>query len=792
MNSENVFFDRTDERNGICQQICKNKNNSQIIVLVGTTGVGKSALAQKLLCDELAKFKSITLQIGKNSVSTIENMSYFNMLYKKVAELALEQPHLSIKTPKHYEMEKLSSWSHIVIGAIKDYFHIDSTYHISEPTEEYSISRKKDYIISVLKNGPFIVDIQNIQNIDTQSAELIQSIMCNVNSVTWLLEFTLQNDGIDEQFYSFASEWKSLGMLWSVYEIHRLDFDLAFNLVPHEIQNPWCRKRLEQQYKKSQGNLLTLMVIPKNLDDSDDYIRTKLESLTQDEKYITYLLYLNEDSISESILLSILTRPSAHDKKMLFSYNRAKQLLQLLTNENIISQEYGSYNIKHDSIRFAISQLPSEPSLFLAYRTLSCYYHEMITANSLDWQESTRHLFSLYIRFHDENLIELLPKLRVIITSAKYPKDIVQKIEHYKTMMIQCGQSDINIIYSVVRFLAELCIKLQYADEARDNLTFLYSICTNQYLIGLDGAICALRNSPENWKRIDDLIQSASNAPRLRLSLCLCRLRMMMRSRSSENSKAYAFELLECNDYKDLLEYGFLLYNFAEFAETSDEALKYYQQALYYFQKYGLVTIQAEVKISMSMSYSYSGQLAKARIALHEAKELALDQIPETVFLNNSAVIDILDNKADIQVINRLADAALICANPYEKLIIQSNLLTGLIICGNMNQAAELAREIETASYEQYQYEDFLHIVTQDLYFYYSTTQNKDKTTYYRDKLIALACRENINEWTKKLIQAMLGMRSDVSEYYAQFRYRVDFLGFWGIEISRDLENYQL
>lgn len=109
---------------------------------------------------------------------------------------------------------------------------------------------------------------------------------------------------------------------------------------------------------------------------------------------------------------------------------------------------------------------------------------------------------------------------------------------------------------------------------------------------------------------------------------------MMMRSCSSEKSKTYALELLNCNNYKDLPEYGYLLlYNIAEFAETTDEALKYYQRALYYFQKYGLVTLQAEVKILMSMSYSYSGKLDKARAALHEAKALVSYQIPELLLI---------------------------------------------------------------------------------------------------------------------------------------------------------------
>ena len=159
--------------------------------------------------------------------------------------------------------------------------------------------------------------------------------------------------------------------------------------------------------------------------------------------------------------------------------------------------------------------------------------------------------------------------------------------------------------------------------------------------------------------------------------------------------------------------------------------------------------------------------------------------------LNNSAVIDILDDKVTPIVLNRLADAALMNTNPYESLIIKSNWLIGLILSNHMNHAADLATEIEQSNYEDYQYEDFLHIVYQNLFFYYSKTRDDEKVSFYRKKLVALSKRDGINESTRTLIHMMLERKQSSETFYSRFPFRVDFLGFWGLVISPDLENFQ-
>lgn len=250
---EEPFYDRDGERKNIPKQIRALRDQRQVIVLTGTTGVGKSGLAEKLLRDELPDYRSVIVPMGKSSVSTIENLSYFNALYRALAQVAQDRKDYRLKTPRQYGRRNILNWLRISFGAIKNYLNMDQDRHISEPLEEYSVSRKKEYILSILKKGPFIVNVQNVHNIDTQSAELFQNISRDIPALVWILEYTLSDEGMDNQFYAFINEWQSTVAPCYVYEIQKLDFELAFNLAPPEVQGPRQRKRLEAHMKRQMG-----------------------------------------------------------------------------------------------------------------------------------------------------------------------------------------------------------------------------------------------------------------------------------------------------------------------------------------------------------------------------------------------------------------------------------------------------------------------------------------------------------------------------------------------------------
>ena len=373
--NEEPFFDREEERKNIPKQIRSHKGQQQIIVLMGTTGVGKSYLAEKLLREEMNDFKSVIVRIGKSSDSTIESLSYFNALYRALAEVAKVRKEYKLKTPNQYGRRNLINWLYIIFSALMNRFNFDKP--IAEPVEDYSISRKKEFIVSMLKQGPFIVNVQNIHNIDIQSAELFQNIAKNVSDLVWMMEYTLPTEGVDNQFYAFINEWQRIAP-YQLYEIKKLDFDLAFNLAPPEVKNSTQKKRLEAQYEKAHGNLLAIMVVPKNLDEDENYMRCKLNSLSQDEKYIVYLLYLNEEPFFESVLYSILTKVDEQTGQLSFSQSKAESLLKKLSEDRIISNYDNICSIKHDSLRAALSQMPTDSLIFLAFRALESHYLTLV------------------------------------------------------------------------------------------------------------------------------------------------------------------------------------------------------------------------------------------------------------------------------------------------------------------------------------------------------------------------------------------------------------------------------
>lgn len=789
MSDVGSFYDREKERTQIPSQIRENKTESQIIVLAGTSGVGKSGLAQFLLHQCLSEIKSVTVAIGKSSNGTIDNLTFFNALYQELNSLAGYKRTYKLRTAKQHGRRNLKSWIHIILSAIKSRLHLDSNLHVAEPILEYGVSKKLDYIISLLNDGPFIVNIENIQNVDTQSNELFKHILSQVTPVTWVLEYTLPKAENQEPFLAFCNEWHSLNVPLQVYTIEKLDFDLAENLIPKTVRASCDLELLKKKYDESHGNLMTLIVAPDSITPNEDTIECSLHALDQAERYVLYLLFLNEKPMLKSTLFLLLTQ--IDENNIFYNQNRASELLHGLETRKFIKERNGAYCIHHDSITVAISELNVEPALYLAYRVLVTYYRGLLSTTELDIEETVIHLCSLYFKFSDERVVELLPWLQGIIMSVKYPDAIISKIECIKNSIKRAGKTNLRDTYCITRFLVELCIRLQYSEKAQENLDILFNIRQSQYLTGLQGAIYALPNVKDGENKLITLIQNNKEKERLYLSLCLCHLRIMMRSHSGRDSKMYAEQLFSEVSNQDSPEYGFLLYNLAEFSDTPRDALDLYQQAFDIFEKLGLTDIQAEIKNSMSMSLSYNGQLDAARKAIDNACALAPKRIPEYVLLNNYSTIDILEGVANKATANDLAKAVLMCTNPYEQLIIKSNWLVSLVINGCLKEAAIVAHDIESANYAEYQYEEFLHIVYQDLHFFYKAIENAPKVAFYENKLRVLANSKDTTSELRTLIIHILDEVPLQGMFYSSFRFRVDFLGFWGLEVSRDLESFQ-
>src|SRR5699024_84491 len=107
----------------------------------------------------------------------------------------------------------------------------------------------------------------------------------------------------------------------------------------------------------------------------------------------------------------------------------------------------------------------------------------------------------------------------------------------------------------------------------------------------------------------------------------------------------------------------------------------------------------------------------------------------ESYFLNNYAVLDLLDGNTSENIAKQLNDALLLTCDPYEKILIQCNLLVCYTLLTEMERAKEIMLEITSQPFEQFQYEEFLHIVYQDLFYYFGIIGHSAKVQQYKQHL---------------------------------------------------------
>lgn len=179
--------------------------------------------------------------------------------------------------------------------------------------------------------------------------------------------------------------------------------------------------------------------------------------------------------------------------------------------------------------------------------------------------------------------------------------------------------------------------------------------------------------------------------------------------------------------------------------------------------------------------------LSQGNKYIEDAITLDRRQLSLCYTLNNKAVLELLDNTYSNRTEKDLRNALLLCESKYENLIVNANLLIFYCITNNFSEATRIANIIEKSNYLDFQYEEFLHIIYQNLYYYYDLFKhNDDKRQYYYDQILDLVNSPKTKESTKFLASGMNHLIK-TSYFYAQFPFRADFLGYWEFTIDSDL-----
>lgn len=393
------------------------------------------------------------------------------------------------------------------------------------------------------------------------------------------------------------------------------------------------------------------------------------------------------------------------------------------------------------------------------------------------------------MKFSDEELFSLLPRLKELLNEQKYPQLIISKLVKYRESVLEMSANSLIIqkgIYKLTILLIEVCISNKLADEAQKNLNTIFDV-NNNYHLALQGLIYSLCESFEVEDKLRSLIEHAPINSRLRLILELALMNYCMKMHSSNISEKLGVAILNNPFYKQFKEYAYVLRNYAELCDDNEKAIEYYNKALKIFKTQEMNLNVSSIYISLAMIYAYKGNLLDAKKALKRA--LSLDKSSTTIcyYLNNVAAIDILGNKYDKKTEKSLLDSSLLSVTVYETVLIYCNLLIYYCLTDEYDKASFYAKKIEVL-YKDFQYEEFLHIVFQNLYFYYTRIKDFKKKAFYYKKIIAIINNPNTKKSTKLLAEGMNGICNNNS-FYSNFPFRVDFLGYWEFIIDSDLDH---
>ena len=124
-----------------------------------------------------------------------------------------------------------------------------------------------------------------------------------------------------------------------------MDFLIAKDLAPADINIDIEEVRV--LYEKSNGNLMEIILANEHSNENESNIDTKIKKLSKKEKYILFIVFLNDAPIEYDDLAVMVVED---DNEIRLDFEELKSLINILCLKKILIKENDYIKIKHDSI----------------------------------------------------------------------------------------------------------------------------------------------------------------------------------------------------------------------------------------------------------------------------------------------------------------------------------------------------------------------------------------------------------------------------------------------------------
>lgn len=715
---------------------------AQCIIVYAQSGLGKSSFVHTLLSKDDLGFFKVSINPARTKNATIESYCYLNQLYDAVIE--------------QYKTSKLRNFLTRLRGIKID---VGLSYILSLDfgmPAKHSIRTDVAQNLKVLHNVfrdkrlQFVINIQNIQLIDNESLRILFNLCKAYKNIFLLLEYTVDEEMDRLSVFKLQKEFNDEKIACTIYELNKLKLHDVQALCESTASANTSVEALQELYEREKGNLynLILYVTSDNITCDIDLLQVIHDAINQDERFILYCISLNRGNLSNETLFEIAKEYKTKDLQ--FPY--IQECLKALVEKKYVATDSYSYQIEHDSLKYLFETEQRHAEHFVAYRCVENYYRKRLKKNKVD-DEAIYQLLYLYSLFGDENLRGIFPEIYSLLRREWYPDRLMASVKCvldslYITTVNKYLLDELTFEFVKAAYdIGDMVSVKQYLELIYDN--------SNLSHVAFSAALLAKETlNSEAESAIVGFIDRYKTHRRLYLHLQFCLLSYYMRNHNALFTKRYVDRLLNEHEGSNEMGYYYILKNATEFM-GNDEAIHSLNICHTAFSQLNRPDLSSMVLITMASRQAYMGEYAIAEETLMISKKLSQKSpwARPQYFLNNNAALLLLQKKKSKLIEDNLNRALLYPLSIYEKSIVLCNLLIYYVLCNKFNDAQLIVNSLINSEYENYGYEELLHIVYYNLYFFYKTYDNAQKMTFYKEKLLNICKMKDVSNDLKEYIR---------------------------------------
>jgi len=767
----NKFINRSKEFDSL-KVISKKKTtetSGRIVMFFSKAGIGKARLIDEFVSQHYPL--SLRLKVRRPaSVNAVpEPYAYFNELYEKFIEYAGS-------CPKYHFVPS--------IGINYKALSLGVTVEKSEDIPNNIVAKYKHVRKFLLKySNDIIISVENAQVIDFESINIICTLLKEFNNIFIFFEYTIDDFHNSNHLYGIFESLQEFSIENHPIEVKKMDFDHIFEIISELKGTKVNKNQLQTLYLKYDGNIDQLLLCcPTSNHDILGVVENNRipEALSADAKFMLYLVLFYRGIVYKDELLRIL-KQNANSLWNEQRFNLACEELKVF---------YYLYDEEHrlflnNSIIETLEQTPFPEEAYIASIIIENICYDRLNKEKTEI-ESLYRLLYMYFLFNSDKVFSLFPYIKQRLTNTQ---SVVQVLEQIKKITnnqsIHRGLKE-KLILKTVDILYDLG-EMTLAKESLDDIFQENNLQHEMYNLALKASL----NDCEFALYYESLKQKYKNLKRVVLFCEYIHLYYKMKFSTARDAKEYAESLLDNAEFKNYLEYNFILKNYSTYI-NNDAAIDVLQQCISAFERFGRKDLVIRTSVTLAMRYANKGDLAKAYTVLHTAHKKNAYECREYYFLNNKAVISILSGDFTEAVELNLKACLALMPSHYERGIILCNLLIYYCNTNNYAKASDVANQLEDAQYFCYSFEQYKHILHYNLYYYYSMIGNNECKEYHLKALQALSenCPLELQEYMNATVFGGAELPPNHRRYfYSQFSYRPDYIGYWQLEVP-DLSKY--